>query len=214
MIPAQPRLFWLTMAVMVMAIIVSKFTFNGVEQLRGGFESPVLALELARSACDAKAIADGKARRAILKKNNYADIGLIIAYMSLWFSIGKRLNRIVAIAALLAGVANVIEDVGMLMTLYAAKPSPGIVESTYFASCIKWVLLGLVFIALSFYFRPRLGLRDGWDVARAGTALAYAYSGILCLAGVFFSNPIIERAFSPTFRCSHPSVAAKSFYEC
>src|SRR5262249_57701684 len=101
MIPVQPRIFWLTVAVIVMAVIVSKFTPKDVEEIPGGFESAVLGLELARSPQDAATIADGEPRRAVLKKNTYADLGLIIAYTILWFTIGKRLNKIVAVPPLL-----------------------------------------------------------------------------------------------------------------
>src|SRR5262249_39986054 len=117
MIPVQPRIFWLTVAVIVMAVIVSKFTPKDVEEIPGGFELAVLGLELARSPQDAATIADGEPRRAILKKNTYADLGLIIAYTILWFTIGKHVNKIVAVAALVAGIADVIEDLGILMTL-------------------------------------------------------------------------------------------------
>lgn len=197
MIPVQPRIFWLTLAVIIMAVIGWKFSPRDLEEIPGGFESAVLGLELARSPQDAATIADGEPRRAVLKKNTYADIGLIIAYTILWFSIGKRLNKIVAAAALAAGIADVIEDLGILITLDSAMPSEAVVRTTYIASFIKWMLLGVVFVALAFYFRPRSGLRHGWDVARAVTALAYAYSGILCLVGIFFYHPIIERVLLP-----------------
>jgi hypothetical protein len=197
MIPVQPRIFWLTLAVIVMAVIVSKFTPQDVEEIPGGFESVVLGLELARSPQDAATIADGEARRTVLNKNTYLDLGLIIGYTILWFSIGKRLNKTVAVAVLVAGSADLIEDLGMLMTLGSAMPSEAVVRTTYSASFTKWMLLGVVFVALACYFRPRSGLQNGWDVARGFTALAYAYSGILCLVGIFFSHRVIERAWLP-----------------
>jgi hypothetical protein len=132
MIPLQPRIFWLTLAVIILAVIVSKFTPTEVEKIPGGFESAVLALELARTPQQAAIIADGEQQRLSFKKNTYADLGLIIAYMALWFSIGTRLHTIVAVAALAAGIADAIEDAGILMTLGSTMPSESVVQTYCF----------------------------------------------------------------------------------
>ena len=197
MIPAQPRLFWLTLAVIVMALVTGSFAPKHVDLLPGEFELPVLALELVRTPGDAARVLDGDARRSGLRRSTYADFGFIIVYTLLWVAMGRRVSRIVAILALLGGLADVIEDIGMLTTIEASTPSQAIVHWTYFVSSVKWLLLGLVFIALFFYFRPRHGLRDGWDLAKLGAGLAYAYSGIICVAGVFIYNPLIERSLLP-----------------
>jgi hypothetical protein len=197
MIPVQSRLFWLTLIVIVTAVIIGSFDPKDVDELPDGFESPVLALELAQSADDAALVIDGDQRRAALKKATYFDFAFILVYTFLWFVMGRRVSPIVAIVAVLAGLADLIENTGMLITIAAPAPSLSVIKWTYYASLIKWLQLGLVFIALFFYFRPHQGLRDGWDVARLAAGLAYAYSGILCVAGVFVYNPVIERSVLP-----------------
>ena len=197
MITKRPRLFWLTLAVMVTAVATSHFAPKDVVSLPGGFESPVIALELARSAGDAALIMDGPERRSGFRTSVYTDFGFIFFYTLLWAIMGRRVSPIAALLAVLGGLADVIEDIGMLITLAAPAPTENAVNWTFYASHAKWLALGLVFIALFFYFRPRFGIKSGWDLTRSLAGLAYICSGVICVAGVFLWNPLIEYSVPP-----------------
>jgi len=106
----------------------------------------VLALELERTASDAPVVVDGPQRKSQLYNEIYADFGFIISYTLLWVVMGLRIGRIVAILAVLGGLADVIEDIGILAVLgatqTATQPTQTMVNLVYSASSIKWMLLG------------------------------------------------------------------------
>ena len=103
---------------------------------------------------------DGSAVRAQLHDQTLVDFALIVSYVGLWGATGLALNPGVAVIAVMAGIADVVENLAILHEL--ALPDP--VRFVRWAALAKWSLLGLVFIAFLFLSRriayPAVGRRS------------------------------------------------------
>ncbi len=109
---------------------------------------------------------------AIAKKNTYYDFIFLMAYTALFYflcrqaakqfkinSFSRKISYLLSYAAILAGIMDVLENFGMLMSL-SGQISEGItlftlitsiIKWSLVAGCIAWLLISL-FIFLSRYF--------------------------------------------------------------
>ena len=192
----RASLLVLTVITMLGAVVTGALAPRDFDTLPDGFEAPVLALELARSPDDASLVIEGNGHRAALLSATIADLGFIAAYATLWTVMASSVHPLLAVAAALAGFADLVEDAGIFAALLAAPTGP-VVTWIRCASLVKWALLGITFVGLYWYFRPPGRVNTGWDVMRLGTGLVYAYAGVLCVWGVAIDNPVIERSMLP-----------------
>ena len=164
-----------TYVLLVLAVIISSLTTHAFRP-RGealtpcGIRNITLAVEVCPPS-DVKQIlgGDGSAVREQLHDQTLVDFALIVSYVGLWGAMGLALNPGVAVVAVMAGIADIVENLAILHEL--ALPDP--VRFVRWAALAKWSLLGLVFIAFVFLFRPDR-LSGGWpSLARAATGVAY-----------------------------------------
>ncbi len=195
---ARPRvLFWLTLATIITAGLTARYAPDPkrVDLVPGGFESPTLALELARTPEDAAALI--KQDPEAFRKQTMVDFFFIATYTALWFTLARRRRlAIIPLLIILAGLADVSEDVGMLQSI-AGTPTASTVALTYWSSMIKWLLLGVSWLAFFLAFKPSNPVRTGWDLQQLATGLFYASAGIVTVLGVFASHTLIERSVLP-----------------
>src|SRR4029453_5580510 len=92
----------------------------------------------------------GSAVWAQLHDQTLVDFALIASYVGLWGTMGLALNPGVAVIAVMAGIADIVENLAILHEL--ALPDP--VRFVRWVALAKWSLLGLVFITFVFLFRP------------------------------------------------------------
>jgi hypothetical protein len=185
---------WLTLAVVVTGATTAALVPRDVDRLPRGFESPLLALQLPRDADEATLVLGPPDRRAQFRRATVADLPFIAASTTLWTVMARGLTPALAALPIVAGVANVVEDVAIFAALDG--PRPGAVTWIRRAALTKWLLLGATFIALGAGVLRRTP-ENGWDVVAAGIDLAYLYAGVLCVIGVVVSEPVIERGALP-----------------
>jgi hypothetical protein len=114
-----------------------------------GIERPVLAAELVRDAADIVMVYRGSdAFRAELKSNTICDFFFIAAYGAMFFVMGRwtggRLGAAISMCAVVAALAEVAENVGILRTIYGAPITDALARSTSGPSLVKWSLLGAI----------------------------------------------------------------------
>ena len=186
--------FWLTLAVVVMGGVTAGLAPTDVDLLPAGFESPVIALQLARNHDEAALILDGAERRARFFRATVADVPFTAAATTLWSVMAWQVTPMLVVPAIVAGGADLMEDAAIFAAL--GGPTPGIVAWMRSAARTKWLMLGITFVGLGFG-AVRRTLHDGWDVVRLAIGLAYLWAGLLCLVGIFAAGPVIERCVLP-----------------
>lgn len=194
MIATRRLTFWLTLAVVVTGGMTGLMAPAGDDEWLGGFESPVLALQLARSPGDAARILDGDERRAQFFRATVASVPFVAASTTLWGVMAWQVKPLLVVPAIVAGVADLIENAAIFAVL--GTPTRTVVDWMRSAARTKWLMLGITFVGLGLGVLRRAS-RDGWDVVCFVIDLAYLYAGVLCLVGVFAHGPVIERCVLP-----------------
>jgi hypothetical protein len=201
----------LTVATIVTSLALYVVGPRRLDWLPAGFERPVLALEVAKQPQDFTRITQqsaldpaGKSATPLYIRATWVDFSFIAAYGALWLCLtlclgdgshGRPLRLIGAFFVVVAVVADCVEDAGMLQGLGSPAPPPvALISSSAF---VKWGALGVVFLILLWCFWPQRRVRDGWQLWEMVNGLAYGYAGILCLLGVFYSAPLLERTVAP-----------------
>jgi hypothetical protein len=159
-----------------------------------GIDSPVLAMELARTANEVRGVLrdpDGGRNREVMRGQVREDWPFIACYWACFSGIAaaglrssRRRVRAAAVVALLAATGaaagDVVEDLGMLRQLRtdADRLTDAMAEATRTASLIKWGLLAATEAVLGLIF---------WSSRGAGTAggLARVVGAVLVLASAF-----------------------------
>jgi hypothetical protein len=118
--------------------------------------------------------------RTEVHDHTLADFALIASYVGLWGATGLALHPGVAVMAILAGVADVVENLAILHELTLSQP----LSFVRWAALAKWGLLGLVFLAFVVLLRPDRVSGSWPSVVRAATGLAYGVAGVTATAGV------------------------------
>lgn len=188
-------IFWLTLAVVVTGGVAAASIPRDVDQLPAGFESPVIALQLARSVDEAALVLNGGERREQFYRATLTDMPFAAASTTLWTVMAWQVRPWLAAPAVVAGVADLLENVAIFAAL--GGPTPAVVQWLRRAARTKWLMLGITFVALGGFAARSRTLETGWDVVCFGIDFAYAYAGILCLIGVLAYEPVIERCALP-----------------
>jgi hypothetical protein len=191
-------------AVVVLTIGACMFVAADFEHrsLPRDFKSPVLAMEMARSMDEVKAIVGepGNSDRSQMRSQQRMDFLFIVAYWSeflligvlLWhrnFSLARPLALIAWLCATLAAGLDVRENVGILGVL-SAPPRPDydpLVQAVRFAATSKWLLLFVAMVLLSFVFIGRRDKRAGNGIIFFLPGLFFLVTGIVGLAGLWWN---------------------------
>lgn len=162
------------------------------QQLPGGYQSPVLAMELPRSGADIDAINradEGKARTFILNHLSkdlvflfsytllFAGLSLVLSQLSA--SEARWIGVVAAVLAVLTGIFDYLENSRMLA---AVATTPGsatdaLANSIRFWSLTKWSTLFLVCFSVGLI----LFTRAGWLL---GTGIFFLAAAVIGLTGV------------------------------
>ena len=171
---------------LVLAVIISGLATDGLRPrgealTRCGIRNITLAIEVCPPREVEPILGDvGSPVRVQLHDQTQVDFALVVSYVGLWGATGLALNPGVAVLAVMAGVADVVENLAILHEL--SLPDP--VAFVRWAALAKWSLLGVVFITFVFLFRPD-HLSGGWrSLVRAATGLAYGLAGVAALGGL------------------------------
>jgi hypothetical protein len=160
--------------------------------LLSGYTNPVLALELAANGAEIDAVnrsENGKVT-AFIRRQTSKDFGYIVIYVvflsclallliELGFEWTKSLGWGAVVCAVLAGVFDVIENLGMLQATAtpAGAATDSLANSIRYPSLVKWSLL-FFFCLLVGFSLSRLG---GWLLI---PGLAFLIAAVLGLTGV------------------------------
>ena len=171
----------LVLAVIISGLATHAFRPGGEALTPCGIRNITLAVEVCPPS-DVKQILgdDGSAVRAQLHDQTLVDFALIVSYVGLWVTMGLALNPGVAVIAVMAGIADIVENLAILHEV--ALPDP--VRFVRWAALAKWGLLGLAFITFVFLFRPDRVSGRWPSLVRAATGLAYGVAGVAALGGL------------------------------
>jgi hypothetical protein len=202
---APRRAFIATLATAIASLATGAAGPQDLDWLPDRFEKPVLALELVRTPSAFAKLIDQYDRRPpftraadTFARNTRFDFALIAAYTSMWILILRQRRGTICtggiVLVVIAAAADVVEDLFIFRSLRTPGADAAMVAD---AAIVKWAALAIAFGAVAYRFWPDREVRDGWQLVSAAIALLYVYAGVLCLVGVLFSNPVIERAALP-----------------
>ena len=199
---------WLALATVAWAILmglVGRSIGRPPSGLPHGFDSPIIAMELAMSLDELNAIVKGDpeviryARAHLLP-----DFVFPFFYGSLFILFGLLLRgkdcvcRRLGALLVAAGVACILFDLAENLCLWRAlDQSAAFASLMHKASLAKWEAVGISAILASMLFWPRFPVNQGWKVASIVCSLAYFGAGATALAGVFVYPLAIERSMDP-----------------
>jgi hypothetical protein len=138
------------------------------------FKSPVLAIQMAQSMQEVKAIVGepGRSERSQMRSQQYTDFMFIIAYWSefllisvlLWhraFSLAKVLAVMAGFCATRTTILDIQENLAILevLSVLAVQDNDPLVQTVRVAAMLKWITLYTAMIPLTFVFMGREGGR-------------------------------------------------------
>jgi hypothetical protein len=176
-----------------LAMILTGLVTTLVKPAQRGELPPVLAAELVKNAGEIRQLygigQDWHAEFVRkLRQNTIADFFFIASYGTMFFLLGRRLGGgyglAVSAASILAAMADVVENIGILRTTCGA-PSDALALWTRIPSLNKWAVLGVIWILVSRLF-VNFHLETFWDPVRLLTGLLYLGGGLLCLYGLLY----------------------------
>src|SRR5262245_47977342 len=177
------RRTWVLLVLAVMASSAATYALRpaGTASLPCGIGDITLAVEV----CPSREVAGllgpvGSPMREQLRDQTLVDFALVASYVGLWGATGLALNPGVAVIAVTAGAADVVENLAIIHGLAEPELPPAI----RWAARAKWGLLGLAFVCFVFLFRPDRVSGGPVAVVRAATGLAYGAAGVTALAGL------------------------------
>ena len=177
------RRTWMLLVLAVMASSAATYALRpeGTASLPCGIGNITLAVEV----CPPGEVtgllgAVGSPVRERLRDQTLVDFALVASYVGLWGATGLALNPGVAVIAMMAGAADVVENLAILHGLTEPEIPPAI----RWAARAKWGLLGLVFVCFVVLFRPDRVSGGAASLLRAATGLAYGAAGATALAGL------------------------------
>lgn len=199
----------------VLFIIYSLFLGRmSAQGLPDGYRGPVLALELVKSGADIPQIVGPASGRVagFLKKHTYKDFGFIVVYLVFFVAVSLVVSQMypgparyiawfAAGCAVLAGILDVVENMGMLRAI-GGEATDTVANSIRYASLGKWALLFLFSLLVGSLMIPR-GL-----FAPAGVLLVLA--AVLGFSGVFLN--LFRPKYYWTFEVSVLTMGAATFF--
>lgn len=202
----RPRaLLVLTLATIATALATGYFSPRRVAILPAGFQRPVLAIELVESPAQFRTIAEqptidppGYWASTLLWRGTAADLVFVAVYGLLWLHLlilagGRKRKPLqyVGITCIVAAVAaDYVENWGIIHGLHAAVAPADVIRSS---ATVKWLALGVVFLALVERFWTERGINGRvWRALNVSVASAYGAAGVLVIAGVIGPPPLLE----------------------
>jgi hypothetical protein len=197
--------------VVFLVVLAGKPSFTNASLPVRGVADPVVALQMARDAADVEAIMGDapSVDREVMRVKQYVDFGLIAGYLALALMIATALSRtpdrrlalVIGGAAVLAAVADILENMGTLrvVNLTLGQLTPVILDALHVASIVKWNLLltANALLATITIARRQWYLRAAGVLGLAGgvlTACGLFYNSILVWGGLFMFLGLILTA--------------------
>ena len=199
----QQRIAWALAAwcVVFLVVLAGRPSFTNASLPVRGVADPVVGLQMSRDAADVEAIVGDapSADREVMRIKQYVDFALIAGYLALALLIAaalvrtrhRRLGLVVGGLAVLAGLADVLENLGTLrvVNLTLAQLTPVTLDALRLASITKWNLLlsASTLLATITVTRRQWYLRTAGLLGLAGAALTAAglfYNSILVWGGL------------------------------
>src|SRR5579863_2493624 len=188
--------------VVFLVVLAGRPSFTNASLPVRGVADPVVALQMARDAADVEAIMGDapSADREVMRIKQYVDFALIAGYLALALLIAavlartrhRRLALIMGGVAVLAAIADVLENLGTLrlVNLTLSQLTPVTLDALRLASITKWNLL----LSASTLLATITVTRRLWYLRTAGalgltgavlTAVGLFYNSILVWGGLF-----------------------------
>jgi hypothetical protein len=195
----QQRIAWALAAwcVVFLVVLAGRPSFTNASLPVRGVADPVVALQMARDAADVEAIMGDapSADREVMRVKQYVDFALIAGYLALSLMIAAALTRtrhrrlalVVGGLAVLAAIADVLENLGTLrlVNLTLAQLTPVTLDALRLASLTKWNLL----LSANTLLATITVVRRQWYLRAAGIlGLAGA---LLTAAGLFYNSILV-----------------------
>jgi hypothetical protein len=194
----QQRIAWALAAwcVVFLVVLAGRPSFTNASLPVRGVADPVVALQMARYASDVEAVMGDapSADREVMRVKQYVDFALIAGYLALSLAIvaalartrHRRLALVVGGVAVLAALADVLENLGTLrvVNLALSQLTPLTLDALRLASLSKWNLL----LAANTLLATVTVARKEWYVRTAGVL---SLAGAALTAGGLFYNPIL-----------------------
>jgi hypothetical protein len=187
-IKPERRVGWLALACLALLVLIAlPPIFSNASMPPRGIASPILAMEMVRNVEEVDAILGESPSpdREVMRLKQYIDFGFIAAYTALFLAarplVGGTAGLVIAIGGAVAGVADVIENIGILRVVNVdlAHTTQGMVDAIRIPSLIKWTLVWIAMALLARFFL----MRKGW-VAKA-TGVFDAAAAALGFYGLF-----------------------------
>lgn len=184
-----------------LVVLAGRPSFTNASLPVRGVADPVVALQTARNADEVEAIMGDapSADREVMRVKQYIDFALIAGYLALALMIAavltrtrhRRLALVIGGAAVLAALADVLENVATLriVNLTLGQLTPVTLDALHLASITKWNLLltANTLLATITVVRRQWYLRAAGLLGLAGAALTAAglfYNSILVWGGL------------------------------
>jgi hypothetical protein len=204
-------------AICVALVIVlnGKPDFSSATRPPRGIANPVVALQMARNVTEVDAILSEAPSpdREAMRIKQYIDFVFIPSYAALYIALARvfrhRLAYIAAACGVVAAVADVFENIGILGVVNAplALTTQGMVDAIRTPSLIKWTLVWIataifawLFLQGAGWLRRSIGVLDAVAAALGFVGLfdnaVLVWAGIpmlLALVGLMFSAAVGRR---------------------
>jgi hypothetical protein len=156
----------------MIAILSGRPSFSNASRPVRGISNPILAMEVVRSVAEVDAILSDAPSpdREVMRVKQYGDFGFIAGYAGLYVLMSILLvgeGRVIAIAAatlgVLAGVLDVIENIGILriVDVDLSHTTQAMIDAIRYPSLAKWALasVALALLGMLAWRTRRMGLR-------------------------------------------------------
>ena len=187
--------------VVFLVLLAGRPSFTNASLPVRGVADPVVGLQMSRDAADVEAIVGDapSADREVMRVKQYVDFALIAGYLALALLIAaalvrtrhRRLGLVVGGLAVLAGLADVLENLGTLrvVNLTLGQLTPVTLDALHLVSIVKWNLLlsANALLATVTVARKQWYLRTAGVLGLAGAALTAGglfYNSILVWGGL------------------------------
>jgi hypothetical protein len=203
------------MCVALLIILNGKPDFTSASRPPRGISNPVLALQMARNVTEVDAILSEAPSpdREAMRIKQYIDFVFIPCYAALYIALARvfynRLAYIAAACGVVAAVADVFENIGILRVVNTplALTTQGMVDAIRIPSLIKWTLVWILTAIFAWLFlrgagwlRRSIGALDAVAAALGFVGLfdnaLLVWAGIpmlLALVGLMFSAVVGRR---------------------
>ncbi len=186
--------------VALLIILNGKPSFTSASRPQRGIANPVLALQMARDVGEVDAVLSDapSADREAMRIKQYLDFAFIPCYVALYFALARIFNTrsatIAAICGAIAGIADVIENVGILRVVDTplARTTQAMVDAIRIPSLIKWALTWVAIAIFAWLFLHSAGWLRRSIGALDAIAAGLGFIGL-------FANAVLVWAGIPMF---------------